>query len=107
MLTFAKIEAIKRAKAGQDEHKDRGPGYVQGLRLRVGTSGKKTWIVRARAGRKIVNKKLGTYPAMGLSAARKAATALLEALAKDGTTDAADRTFGAVAAAWVEKKRAD
>jgi integrase len=107
MLTDAKIAAIKPPKAGQDEHKDGGPGYVRGLRLRVGTSGKKAWIVRARAGAKIVNKKLGTYPAMRLSAARKAATGLLEAIAKDGSTEAADRTFGAVAEAWVAKKRAD
>ena len=103
MLTDAKVAAIKPPAAGQDEHKDSGPGYVQGLRLRVGTSGKKTWIVRARAGRKIVNKKLGEYPAMRLAAARKAAQGLLEALARDGSTDAIDRTFGAVAEAWIDK----
>jgi len=102
-LTDAKVAAIKPPAAGQDEHKDSGPGYVRGLRLRVGTSGKKTWIVRARAGEKVINKKLGTYPAMGLSAARKAAGGVLEAIAKDGSTEALDRTFGAVATAWVDK----
>lgn len=107
MLTDAKVAAIKPPKSGQDEHKDSGPGYVRGLRLRVGISGKKTWIVRARAGEKIVNKKLGTYPAMRLGAARTAAERLLEAIAKDGSTEAADRTFGAVAEAWLTKKRAD
>jgi integrase len=107
MMTDAKVAAIKPPATGQAEHKDGGPGYVRGLRLRVGTSGKKTWIVRARAGDKIVNRKLGTFPAMGLSAARTAAGRLLEAIANDGTTEAADRTFGAVAEAWLEKKRAD
>lgn len=107
MLTDAKIAAIKPPSAGQDEHKDGGPGYVRGLRLRVGTSGKKTWIVRARAGEKVVNKKLGAYPAMRLAAARTAAGKLLEAIARDGSTEAADRTFGAAAKAWLEKKRAD
>ena len=103
MLTDAKVAAIKPPAAGQVEYKDEGPGYVQGLRLRVGTSGKKTWTVRARAGQKIINKKLGTYPAVRLSAARKAAGGLLEAIAKDGSTEALDRTFGAVATAWIEK----
>jgi integrase len=103
MLTDAKVAAIKPPAAGQEEHKDEGPGYVQGLRLRVGTSGKKSWIVRARAGDKLINKKLGSYPAMRLAAARKSAAGLLEALARDGSTEAVDRTFGAVADAWIEK----
>jgi integrase len=101
MITDAKIAAIKPPAVGQDEHKDSGPGYVQGLRLRVGTTGKKTWIVRARAGKSIVNKKLGAYPAMRLAAARTAAGRLLEALARDGSTQAIDRTFGAVAEHWI------
>src|SRR4051812_12011054 len=99
MLTDSKVAAIKAPAAGQDEHKDSGPGYVQGLRLRVGTSGKKTWIVRARTGEKVINKKLGTYPGMGLRTARKAAESVLGAIAKDGSTETLDRTFGAVAAA--------
>lgn len=107
MLTDAKIAAIKPPKSGQDEHKDGGPGYVRGLRLRVGITGTKTWIVRARAGEKVVNKKLGSYPAMRLAAARVAAGKLLDALARDGNTLAADRTFGALADAWHEKKKAD
>lgn len=103
MLTDAKVAAIKPPATGQEEIKDSGPGYVQGLRLRVGTTGKKTWIVRARAGAKLINKKLGSYPAMKLGAARAAAEILLEALARDGSTDAIDRTFGAVAEAWIDK----
>lgn len=100
MLTDAKVAAIKAPATGQEEHRDT---KVTGLRLRVGSGGKKTWTVRARAGAKVINKKVGTYPAMKLGAARAAAERLLEALAKDGTTEAIDRTFGAVAEAWLDK----
>jgi len=100
MLTDAKVAAIKPPASGQEEHRDT---KVTGLRLRVGAGGKKTWIVRARAGAKVLNKKLGTYPAMKLAAARKAAEGLLEAIARDGSAEAVDRTFGAVADAWIEK----
>ena len=103
-LTDTRVAAIRPPAKGQEEHRD---NKVTGLRLRVGTSGKKTWILRARAGEKVINRKLGTYPAMGLSKAREAAEKALEAIAADGTTDALDRTFGAVAQAWLEKKRAD
>jgi integrase len=103
MLTDAKIAAIKPPKAGQEEHKDSGPGYVRQLRLRVGISGTKTWTVRKRVGARIINKKIGTYPAMRLSVARKAAEKLLEAIAKDGSTEAIDRTFGTAAATWIDK----
>lgn len=100
MLTDAKVAAIKPPAAGQEEHRDT---KIIGLRLRVGSGGKKTWTVRARAGAKVINKKIGSYPAMKLAAARTAAEKLLEALARDGSTDAVDRTFGAVAEAWVDK----
>ena len=100
MLTDAKVAAIKPPASGQEEHRDT---KVTGLRLRVGAGGKKTWIVRARAGAKVLNKKLGTYPPMKLAAARAAAERLLEAIARDGTADAVDRTFGAVAALWIDK----
>lgn len=103
MLTDAKVAAIKPPAVGREEHKDSGPGYVQGLRLRVGPSGK-AWIIRVRAGVKVINKKLGNYPAMKLAAARKAASKLLEALEATGGTEALDRTFGAVAAHWLEHK---
>jgi integrase len=100
MLTDAKVGAIKPPAAGQVEHRDT---KVIGLRLRVGSGGKKTWTVRARIGAKVINKKLGSYPAMKLAAARMAAEKLLQALARDGSADALDRTFGAVAAVWIEK----
>ncbi|KRA84170.1 tyrosine-type recombinase/integrase [Altererythrobacter sp. Root672] len=97
MLTDTKIAAIKAPASGQDEHPDH---KVTGLRLRVGSSGKKAWIVRRRVGEKVVNKKIGNYPAMGLAAARKAAESLIGALERDGSTEAIDRTFGAVADLW-------
>lgn len=100
MLTDAKAAAIKPPAAGQEEHRDI---KVTGLRLRVGAGGKKSWIVRARAGDKVINRKLGTYPSMGLSAARTAAEKLLEVLARDGSTEAIDRTFGAVSKLWIDR----
>lgn len=100
MLTDTKLAAIKPPANGQQEHPDH---KVTGLRLRVGAGGKKSWIVRRRVGAKVINKKLGTYPPMGLAAARSAAEKLLEALARDGSADAVDRTFGAVSEHWIDK----
>lgn len=99
MLTDAKIAAIKPPKEGQQEHPD---NRVVGLRLRVGAGGKKTWTVRRRVGDKIINKKLGSYPAMKLAAARTAAEKLIEALERDGSTEGVDRTFGQAAEYWIE-----
>ncbi|OBX20285.1 hypothetical protein A9995_00700 [Erythrobacter sp. QSSC1-22B] len=100
MLTDAKLRAIKPPETGQQEHPDH---KVTGLRLRVGHGGTMTWIVRRRVGAKVLNKKLDTYPPMGLADARKAAERLLEALARDGSTEALDRTFYTVAEHWIEK----
>jgi integrase len=100
MLTDTKIAAIKPPASGQEEHSDH---KVTGLRLRVGAGGKKSWIVRRRVGAKVINKKLGSYPPMGLAAARSAAERLLEALERDGSAEAVERTFGAVAGHWIEK----
>ena len=100
MLTDAKIAAIKPPPSGQDEHPDH---KVTGLRLRVGAGGKKSWIVRRRVGAKVINKKLGSYPPMGLGAARTAAERLIAALARDGSAEAVDRTLRAVADHWIER----
>jgi integrase len=99
MLTDTKIAALKPPASGQQEHPDH---KVTGLRLRVGAGGKKTWTLRRRVGAKVINKKLGNYPGMGLAAARKAAERVLEALERDGSTEAVDRTFGAVATHWID-----
>jgi len=104
VLTDAKVAGIKPPATGREEHRD---NKVTGLRLRVGTSGKKIWILRARAGDRVTNRKLGTYPPMGLSAARTAAEKALAAIAREGGTAGIDRTFGDTAGAWLEKKRAD
>ena len=100
LLTDTKVNGLKPPAMGQEEHRDL---KVPGLRLRIGAGGKKTWIVRARAGEKIVNKKLGNYPAMGLGAARTAAEKLLTAVKRDKGTEGIDRTFGSVAETWIDK----
>lgn len=104
LLTDSRVAAIRPPAKGQEEYPD---AKVTGLRLRVGAGGKKTWIMRRRIGAKVMNRKLGSYPGMGLPAARKAAETLLQAIERDGTTEAADRTFAALVAAWLEKKRTD
>jgi len=100
MLTDTKIAAIKPPATGQEEHPDH---KVTGLRLRVGAGGKKTWTLRRRVGDKVINRKIGSYPGLGLAEARRAAEKMIEALEREGTTDAIDRTFGQVAEAWLER----
>jgi hypothetical protein len=104
VLTDSKVAAINRPASGQDEHPDH---RVTGLRLRVGAGGKKSWIVRRRVGAKVINKKLGSYPPMGLAAARTAAEKLIDALGRDGSGEALDRTLRAVAEHWIEKVAAN
>ena len=104
VLTDSKVASIRAPALGQTEHADL---KVIGLRLRIGVSGKKVWIVRTRAGQKQINKKLGVYPAMGLAAARSAAESILKTIARDGGTEALERTFGKVAELWLDKLRAN
>ena len=101
MLTDTKIAALKPPEKGQAEHPD---AKVIGLRLRVGASGKKTWILRKRVGSRTLNRKLGTYPAMGLAKARDAALSMLEAIEATGSSEAIDRTFKSAALHWLENK---
>jgi len=100
MLTDSKVAALRAPAQGQREYPDT---KVTGLRLRVGAGGTKAWIFRARAGCRIINKKLGTYPGMSLAEARTAALKIIGAIARDGTPDAVERTFGAVVEHWLEK----
>ena len=100
MLTDSKVMALKPPANGQQEHSD---VKVTGLRLRVGAGGTKTWIFRARTGERILNKKLGTYPGMNLTEARTAALKLVAAIARGGSAEAVERTFGAVADHWIKK----
>ncbi|TMJ16307.1 MAG: DUF4102 domain-containing protein [Alphaproteobacteria bacterium] len=100
MLTDSKVLALKPPAKGQQEHPD---AKVTGLRLRVGAGGTKTWIFRARTGGRTINKKLGSYPGMDLTEARTAALKLVAAIARGGSAEAVERTFGAVAEHWIKK----
>ncbi|MDA5193718.1 tyrosine-type recombinase/integrase [Govanella unica] len=73
-LTDARVALIKANVSKRIEYPDE---LLTGLRLRVGTSGRKSWIVRARIGSQIVNKTLGTYPNLSLSKAREKARQFL------------------------------
>jgi integrase len=99
MLTDAKVAALKPPSSGQKEHPD---NKVTGLRLRVGAGGTKTWIYRARVGGRTINKKLGTYPGMKLAEAREAALKTVEAVARSGSAEVLERTFGALAEHWIK-----
>ncbi|MFB0875325.1 MULTISPECIES: tyrosine-type recombinase/integrase [unclassified Sphingobium] len=75
VLTDAKIQGMKPPASGQAEVSD---GKVPGLRLRIGTSGAKTFIVRKRIGGRIRNITIGRYgPRFGLAEARKKARTVL------------------------------
>lgn len=98
-LTDARVSAIASPPSGQTEHAD---DLVRGLRLRVGAGGRKAWIVRARAGKKQVNKTLGSYPLISLASARDLAREFLIALVKEGEVRQ-KRTFGDLADHWIEQ----
>ena len=104
MLTDTRIASIKPPATGQEEHPDH---KVTGLRLRVGAGGAKTWTLRKRVGSKTINRKLGTYPALSLAAARSAAEAMIASLEQAGTTEGIDRTFGQAAQHWIDNKAKD
>ena len=88
-MTNSRVAAIKPPSAGQQEHPDH---KIKGLRLRVGAGGTKSWILRRQLGATLLNRKLGTYPVMGLEAARTAAGKMLEAIERDGDTQSLERT---------------
>ena len=98
LLTDRSVHGIKPPATGRVEYPD---AKVPGLRLRVSSSGKKVWIVRARSKEKVVTRTLGRYPTMGLGAARTEAATVLEAIS-EGATDVLDRTFDELVTAWVE-----
>jgi integrase len=99
MLTDAKVAALRPPSSGQKEYPD---NKVTGLRLRVGAGGTKAWIFRARARGRTINKKLGTYPGMKLVEAREAALRAVEAVARSGSAEVLERTFGALAEHWIK-----
>jgi integrase len=74
-LTDAKIAGLKAPASGQAEISD---AKVPGLRVRIGASGKPSFIVRKRAGGKVKVITLGQYgPRFGLADARKRAREVL------------------------------
>lgn len=99
MLTDAKVAALRAPSSGQREYPDT---KVTGLRLRVGSGGTKTWVFRARAGGRTINKKLGTYPGLRLADAREVALKAAEAIARSGSAEVLERTFGALAEHWLK-----
>lgn len=77
-LTDAKLQALKAPDKGQAEHSD---SDVPGLRIRIGTSGAKTFILRKRVAGRIRNITVGRYgPRFGLAEARRKARALISDL---------------------------
>jgi integrase len=75
ILTDAKLQGLKAPATGRIEISD---AKVPGLRVRVGTSGAVTFIVRKRVGGQVRNITLGRYgPRFGLADARKAARTTL------------------------------
>src|SRR4051812_16711023 len=75
-LTDAKIKGLKAPETGQDEYPD---SLVPGLRLRVGSSGAKTFILRKRVGGRARNLTLDRYHErrFTLADARRKARALI------------------------------
>lgn len=97
-LTDARISSLRPPAKGQDEYPD---DLVQGLRIRVGAGGRKSWIVRTRAGKQQINKTLGSYPLISLGTARDMARDFLLTVIKDGGVRQT-RTFGELANHWIE-----
>ena len=75
-LTDAKIKGLTPPEKGQAEYPDK---VVAGLRVRIGTSGAKTFIVRKRIGGRIANVTVGRFhdQRFTLADARKKARTLL------------------------------
>lgn len=68
-LTDAKILGLKAPVSGRAEIADK---LISGLRVRIGTSGAKTFILRKRVGGRVKNITLGRYGSrFGLADARK------------------------------------
>ena len=87
-LTDAALRALRPPSSGRMELWDT---RVRGLHLRITARGKATWALRARtvAG-KHSRIRLGTYPALGLAEARKAALTALATIAR-GADPVAER----------------
>lgn len=82
-LTETKIKALVPPASGQVEYPD---AEVPGLRVRMGTSGTKTFILRKRTSGKLINATLGRYhpTRFNLNDARKKARTLVSDLEASG-----------------------
>lgn len=81
-LTDAKIKSLKAPAAGQVEIKD---AVVPGLRLRIGASGARTFLLRKRVGGAVRNITIGRYSErFGLAEARKKARTVLSDIEAGG-----------------------
>ena len=74
LLTDSKLQGLKPPASGQSEIIDTN---VSGLRVRVGASGKISFIVRKRLGAKVYNITIGRYGELSLSEARAKARQIL------------------------------
>jgi hypothetical protein len=110
-LTDAKIKGLKAPESGQVEYPD---VLVPGLRLRVGSSGAKTFILRKRVGGRSRNLTLDRYHErrFTLADARKKARALISDIEAGAEPQARGRgrkvgsTAGTVKALFDEYKKA-
>ncbi len=85
-LTDAKLAALKPPAAGTIEISD---SVVPGLRVRLGVTGGRTFIVRKRVGGRVKTITLGRYsPRFGLADARKKARTLLSDIEAGGDPSA-------------------
>lgn len=99
-LTDAKIKGLRPPEKGQAEYPDK---VVAGLRVRVGTSGAKTFILRKRIGGRIANVTVGRFhdQRFTLTDARKKARTLLNDIEGGGDPRADTRKKGGAGAGTV------
>ena len=89
----------------------RADGGVPGLAIRVNPSGRKSWTLTYRIGRRQRRWTIGTYPVISLASARKKARLALTQLdagvdpAERKRTDREQETFNALATAYLKKAK--
>jgi len=112
-LTDAKVRGLKAAAGNRTEISD---AIVPGLRVRVGTSGTKTFIVRKRVGGRVKNLTLGRFheTRFTLADARKKARAILSDIEAGGdptpklkNENRGKATSGSVSALWQSYLKAE
>lgn len=105
-LTDRSLKALKAPESGRDDYWDKD---TPGFGIRVSQSGRKTWVLMYRQGRRQRRLTLGAYPALGLADARQAAKDALQNVAHGG--DPAEekkrgrraKTFGDLAELYLER----